>query len=157
MARTGRPSKYTRQLAARICEAVATTEHGLATILKAKGMPHYATVMRWLNEHADFRDMYARAKEEQADLMADRIVEIADGASPEDVQVARLRVDARKWAAAKLKPRKYGDRVTQEVSGVGGAPIEATVNLRGELDQLTDEELEARFRAKLAQRGRRAP
>jgi hypothetical protein len=120
-------------------------------------MPHYATVMRWLNVHADFRDMYTRAKEEQADLMADRIVEIADGASPEDVQVARLRVDARKWAAAKLKPRKYGERVTQEVSGVGGAPIEATVNLRGELDQLTDEELEARFRAKLAQRGRRAP
>jgi hypothetical protein len=36
----------------------------------------------------------------------------------------RLRVDARKWVAAKLLPKKYGDKVQQEVSGPDGGPIE---------------------------------
>ena len=42
--------------------------------------------------------------------MADEIVEIADNATPQDAHVARLKVDARKWVAAKLLPKKYGDR-----------------------------------------------
>jgi hypothetical protein len=32
--------------------------------------------------------------------------------APENIQRSRLRVDARKWAASKLKPKKYGDRIT---------------------------------------------
>jgi Bacteriophage Sf6, terminase small subunit-like len=42
--------------------------------------------------------------------MTDEIVEIADNATPQDAHVARLKVDARKWVAAKLLPKKYGDR-----------------------------------------------
>ena len=56
------------------------------------------------------RQQYARAKEKAADKLADEIVEIADNATPQDAHVARLRVDARKWVAAKLLPKKYGDR-----------------------------------------------
>jgi hypothetical protein len=59
--------------------------------------------------------------------MADEIVSIADGPDGEDSPVAtardRLRVDARKWVAAKLLPKKYGDRIQQEVSGPDGGPI----------------------------------
>ena len=35
----------------------------------------------------------------------------------ENIQRSRLRVDARKWAAARLAPRKYGDRVEHDVKG----------------------------------------
>lgn len=47
---------------------------------------------------------------------------------PEHVQRSRLRVDARKWTASKLKPKKYGDKLTQEHSGPDGGPIEAKLN-----------------------------
>ena len=61
------------------------------------------------------------------------IIEIADDASGdyvttsegkrivdhENIQRSRLRVDARKWAAARLAPRKYGDHISHEVKGPG--------------------------------------
>jgi hypothetical protein len=50
--------------------------------------------------------------------MADEIVEIADNATPQDAHVARLKVDARKWVAAKLLPKKYGDRPAEVNVGV---------------------------------------
>jgi len=56
--------------------------------------------------------MYARAREDQADWHADEIVAIAD--TETDAAKARNRIDARKWKAAKLKPKVYGDRVNVE-------------------------------------------
>ena len=77
-----------------------------------------------------------RAREEQADKLFREIIEIADDASGdyvttsdgkrivdhENIQRSRLRVDARKWAAARLAPRKYGDRVEHDVKGVSFQP-----------------------------------
>ena len=46
-------------------------------------------------------------------------------ATPENVNVQRLKVDSRKFAVAKLSPRKYGDRVLteQQQLGADGKPI----------------------------------
>lgn len=98
----------------------------LAKLLKQPGMPVYSSVMKWLSEDAALSDRYARAKEESADVLADEIMEIADEEVASDdnghmdsaaVNRQRLRVDARKWVAAKLKPKKYGDKVTQDHQG----------------------------------------
>ena len=35
----------------------------------------------------------------------------------ENIQRSRLRVDARKWAAARLAPKKYGDRIEHDHKG----------------------------------------
>jgi hypothetical protein len=102
-------------------------------------MPNKSTVFRWLAARKEFSDQYARAREEQAETLADEIVEIADDdpgvisrgegdrveVSVDSAAVAhqRLRIDARKWVASKLKPKKYGDKVSQEISGEGGGPI----------------------------------
>lgn len=97
-------------------------------------MPHVATVYRWLTANEMFRDMYARAREDQADTLADEIQQIADEpmlgrktvtkangdvetTEGDMIEHRKLRVDARKWIAAKLKPRKYGDRVDHQVAG----------------------------------------
>ena len=72
--------------------------------------------MPWLEKDEALRNQYARAREHQADHEFDEIKAIADLASVEDVQVARLRVDARKWRAGKLRPKVYGDKVA-----IGGA------------------------------------
>jgi hypothetical protein len=97
--------------------------------------------MRWLAAHKEFRDQYASAREAQADYYAEEIIEIADDGSndwmerkrgDETIEVenhevigrSRLRVDTRKWLMARMAPKKYGERVMQEVSGPDGRPIE---------------------------------
>jgi len=97
-------------------------------------MPAMGTVFRWLAdpEHTRFREQYAMAREVQAETMADEIVTIADGSGlgvEERVALSardRLRVDSRKWVASKLLPKKYGDKIQQEVTGPEGGPLTVT-------------------------------
>lgn len=137
----GRPSKYSNRIADEICERLADGE-SLRTICAAENMPNRATVFRWLAANTEFRDQYNAARDAQADALADEILDIADDSQgdtyvdaegrqrvdSEAIARSRLRVDARKWIAAKLKPKAYGER--QE--------IEATVNMR-ELPASVDE------------------
>lgn len=112
--RVGRPSKYTNELVARICSRLADGD-SLRGICSEPDMPDRETVRRWLREKEDFRGQYARAREDQADVYAEDVVVIAD--TEPDPQVARVRIDARKWAAGKLAPKKYGDRIINEHEG----------------------------------------
>lgn len=117
----GRPSDYTKALGDIICEQLADGI-SLRTVLKGKGMPQGATIWRWMRENEDFRKQYESAKEESADALLEDMYAIADEALPESksgdakragakVAAQRLRVDVRKWAASKLKPKKYGDKL----------------------------------------------
>lgn len=58
---------------------------------------------------AEGRDVLARARTRATDLMAEQALAIADTAEPEDAQVARLRIDTRKWLASKWNRGTYGD------------------------------------------------
>jgi hypothetical protein len=123
----GRPSSFTQEIADEICERLAEGE-SLRSICLADNMPSKGTVFRWLAENKLFQDQYTRAREEQAETLTDEMVEIADNASNdwmenhdpdnpgyrlngEHVQRSKLRIETRKWAASKLKPKKYGDKV----------------------------------------------
>ena len=115
-------------------------------------MPALRTVMGWLfdGEHEEFSQQYASAREVQAEVWADEIVAIADDESGDfftdekgkvvldhqNVQRSRLRVDARKWIASKLLPKRYGDKLQH--TGEGGGPI----RVRPDLSKLTNEELD---------------
>ena len=108
---------FTQATADLICERIATGE-SLRFICRAEDMPDKATVLRWLqsDERLEFRDQYARAREAQADHYFDAIIEIADDDTL-DVNRSRLMVDARKWAAGKLRPKVYGDKMDLNHSG----------------------------------------
>jgi hypothetical protein len=103
-------------------------------------------VFRWLASSEKLRDQYARAREAQADTLFDEILDIADDArndwmvrrgqddagwqaNSEHIQRSRLRLDARKWMAGKLQPKKYGEKL--ELAGDPAAPlkVEHTVTL----------------------------
>lgn len=95
-------------------------------------MPAMSTVFKWLNKHASFSEQYARAREARADKYVDELVDIADEGSNEDAQILRLRMDARKWAASKLAPKKYGDKVDLNHGGQADNPIKIdTIKLIG--------------------------
>lgn len=134
----GRPTKFTQEIAERICEEIATTNKGLSTICSAEDMPNVRTVYRWLRDDEDFCQLYAHAKEIQMDLLVDEIIQISDDsendtlistsptgdliekANTEWINRSKLRVDTRKWIAARLNRRKYGDNIDHTT---GGAPI----------------------------------
>lgn len=131
----GRPTIFTQDLADDICERIIEGE-SLRSICKADNMPNCSTVFRWMVSNEQFCKQYEKAKVEQAEMLADEIIAIADeectmikhgdGDDEKEVEVVfdstaiarnRLRVDARKWIASKLKPKKYGDKIDHEVKG----------------------------------------
>lgn len=134
--KTGRPSTYNEEIADQICSELAMGK-SLRTICSAPNMPGRETVFRWLRQKDIFRDQYARAKAEAADALFEDILDIADDASgdydeegrfrPENVQRARLRIDARKWMMARMKPKRYGDQVDLNVGGQEENPIRALI------------------------------
>jgi hypothetical protein len=74
--RRGRPSKYTSLIAERICERIAEGEP-LTKICKDQQVPAYRTVLGWRVANKEFQHMYARAREDAADTLADQIRELA--------------------------------------------------------------------------------
>jgi hypothetical protein len=139
----GRPSLYSEELGERICNIISTSNFGLRKICEDLEFPAYDTVTHWLmkQEHP-FIQQYARAKEQQAEYLADEMMEIADDCPPLKFHVdkAKLQVETRKWIASKLKAKKYGDKITQEHTGKDGAPIQIE-NQEMDLSGLTEEEL----------------
>ena len=125
MAKIGRPTLKTDDVCERIFRELAEG-YSLRTICAADDMPSAESVRRWLRDDKVFRGQYARAREEQADFYADEIVRIADEET--DYRKARVRIDARKWVASKLKPKAYGERVLQELTGPDGESLNFTVN-----------------------------
>lgn len=97
-----------------ICERIASGQ-SLRAICAEEGMPDASTVTRWLADDAAFCTQYVRAREQQADFYADEIIEIAD--TETDAAKARNRIEARKWKASKLQPKKYGDKIDVSHSG----------------------------------------
>lgn len=130
----GRPSTYTQELADKICEEIALGS-SLRTALKGDDMPSMSMVFRWLREHKEFREQYARATEERTEAMSEDILDIADDGTndymekenkdggtyevlnSEAIQRSRLRVDTRKWLMSKMKPKKYGDKLDMTTNG----------------------------------------
>lgn len=130
----GRPSIYTDDLANEICERIANGE-SLVKICRDDDMPSRETVYAWLRESSQFSDMYAHAREQQAHYFVDEMIEIADKVLEDSaaVQKARLQIDTRKWAAAKLNKAAYGDGTEKAVQ----------INVGKQVADLTDEELAA--------------
>ena len=130
VAKRGRPSLYTPELALDICKRMAHGE-SLRSICKPDEMPAPSTVRLWVLEDVNgFAEQYARARALQAENWAEEIMEISDelpamtGEGKYDsasVQHQRLRVDTRKWLLSKVLPKVYGDKldVTSKGEKVG--------------------------------------
>lgn len=130
----GRPSKYTPDLAYIVCGLLAQGM-SMREVGTLDGMPVPSTLFKWRAEIPEFSEQYEKAKEECADALVAQIMDIAnetpmiveydDKGQPkatklDSVGIARnrLRIDAIKWYASKLKPKRYGDKTAVEHSGV---------------------------------------
>lgn len=142
----GRPTKYTPELGDKICEQIVSGD-SIRTICKPDAMPSVVTFFAWFRTYPEFLKQYEAAKAEQAEVMSEDILDIADNANNdwmekldkdgvsigwmlngEHVQRSRLRIDSRKWLASKLKPKKYGDSTT--IKGDAENPLELNLATR---------------------------
>jgi len=113
------------------------------------GKPSYGTVYDWLEVDKEFASRFARAREQGEDVIAQECLAIADDGTNdwmeeqhgededsswringEHIQRSRLRVDTRLKLLAKWNPKKYGDKVQNEVSGPNGAAIQTEVSIK---------------------------
>ena len=141
------PKSFTAELKAELLERVATGE-SVSSIMSAAHMPSRRTLFNELQRDEAFARAYSIAREVALEVWEDELQRIAD--TPEtsvtritrpdgsvelreadDVQARRLQITTRQWLMSKRLPKKYGDRVAQEVSGPEGKPVavEATSDL----------------------------
>ena len=118
---TGRPSKYTPELAKEITDRLSKGEP-LAKICRDDNMPDASTVGRWKEGREELSLSIARAREEGFDAIALQCLEIADEtihdtikteqgerANSEWISRSKLRVETRLKLLAKWDPKRYGD------------------------------------------------
>ena len=135
---------YSEEIFQAILDRIAQGE-SLNKICQREDFPHQSNVYRWLAQKPELRDKYARAREIQADKYFNEIIAIADDSTgdyeegekglqfnSEHVQRSRLRIDARKWAASKLAPKKYGDKTHIEHSGDEQKPLSINISIIGD-------------------------
>ena len=123
-----RPSKYSQKLADAICSHLADGK-SMRAICKLVSMPDRRTIERWQAADADFAARCAHAREEQAEFHHAEM-DVIEGkvlSGKLDPKAASVVLANKRWRMEKLKPKAYGQRIQQELSGAGGGPIETTV------------------------------
>jgi hypothetical protein len=122
MPRGGRQT-YTPEIAERICDGLMDGL-SLVKICQAENMPHRRTVLRWWEKDPDFATKCARARVLQADLMDDMIIDLINSVTPESASADRVKLAALTWRAAKLAPKKYGDKLDLTHAAPDGGPVQ---------------------------------
>lgn len=130
-----------------ICDLMVNEKLSLRSVLLKDGMPSSRTFYQWIANDEDKEKQYARACKDRADALFDELLDIADDGQndymikngytaldSEHIQRSKLRVDTRKWALAKMNPRKYGDKldVTTDGEKVNERPSFVSVNKSNE-------------------------
>lgn len=138
-AKVGRPTTYTQELADKICEELALGK-SIRTVCEPEGMPAVKTIFNWFRTYPEFLQQYTRAKEESADALAEDTLYIADTqqigqtrtlkadgtveVKEEDMLGHRkLQIETRKWLMAKMKPKKYGEKLDVTSGGDKIVPV----------------------------------
>jgi hypothetical protein len=146
----GRPTKFNEELGDLICERIACHPVGLEHICKMyDDMPDPETIRVWNHKHPNFHGKYLRAKSEQAMLMVEQIDDLLPHEilylidekgqkriDPPSASMAIAKCNNRKWQAARLAPRIYGDqRQIDELKSQTDSLLQECKNLREKLDE----------------------
>jgi len=143
--KTGRPSKYTPEIAQQMCELLSEGVP-LREICRMEGMPYWRTVYLWMAQDENLSAHIARAREAGYDAMAEECLIIADTPKFGQKQVMtedgtattledmlghrKLQIETRLKLLAKWNPKKYGDRTT--LAGDAEAPIKIEAESQAE-------------------------
>jgi hypothetical protein len=142
----GRPSKFTPAIARKIIDGLSDGTP-LTILCASSRMPSDDTVRNWAAENPEFSRDIARARESGFDRIALDALAIADGSDRDTIAFERagqmveipdkewilrtkLRVETRLKLLAKWDPKRYGEKITQEISGPNGGPVKTEGDFR---------------------------
>ena len=122
-----------------ILDRVAAGE-ALSRVCSSADMPTRKSFFEWVEKDPSIKAKYEFAIQLRADGLVDELLAIADDGmsdtytdsdgnertNQEVIARSRLRVDARKWLASKMAPKRYGDKTSTEITGADGGPLEFT-------------------------------
>jgi hypothetical protein len=137
---------YKPSIGAEICRRMVCGET-LTSICEEEEMPAIATFFDWMEAHPELGEQYTRARDRQADVFSTQQVDLSDRCrvgekievreengtivrkvvTADMVERTRLQIDARRWAASKMAPHKYGDRLAHQMLDEHGKPAKAGV------------------------------
>ena len=109
-------------------EVLLTEIAGGASILEAAaaaGFAHTKAIYRRRATDPDFAARLDQAREAQQEHEMDACILMADAATAEDWQAVKMRIWARQWRAARIAPRRWGDKL--DVTSAGHATQHAPV------------------------------
>ena len=139
--KVGRPTKRTPAVVKRILEGLANGTP-LTLLCDDVKMPNCDAVRCWMNSDPEFSSAIARAREAGFDRIAATALELSDGAmnhahgmpgtgeAGARVMAVKLAVETRLKLLAKWDPKRYGDKITQEISGPDGGPIQSVTEAK---------------------------
>lgn len=124
----------------------------LITAIKKPGYPTYDSVQKYMRARPEIRRMYEEAIEARADYLAESLIDISEEKPPEGldgpqlsawINQMKIRIDTRKWTAAKLRPKFWGEKIDVNVThtqiSISSALKEAESRLENKLlDNVTD-------------------
>ena len=112
-----RRAHYCVRVANDICEQIALGK-SLEKALEIVGplAPRMPTFWRWLDEYPEFLEKYQRARQMQADMHADRMLDMAQEVilAPSKATAIRVAADILKWQAEIRNSKVYGSKVVHE-------------------------------------------
>lgn len=138
---------YSEELADEVCRAIENSVFGLKTLCKQN--PHWpdrAVLWDYIRDQPYFQEKYIKAKENQAHFIFDEMMEVAyddkkdhkvivddDGNEriivvSEAVNRSRLKVDTLKLTAAKLAPKKYGEKLPSDSGDKANTLLEKLID-----------------------------
>jgi hypothetical protein len=120
----------------------------LISAIKKEGYPTYDAFQRHLRAHPETKRLYEEAIEARADYLAESLIDISEEPIPEGldgpylsawINQMKIRIETRKWTAAKLRPKSWGERVDVSVTHTQISINEALKNAESRLiDNVTD-------------------
>lgn len=150
----GRPTDYSPEMAQYVCDMIATHGCGLDKLSKMYDkFPSKFTVYEWINKYSDFSNLYFEARRKQSAVLADSMLDLADNIPVFEDKEGNLRIDAgmlgrakldmeiKKWHAAKMAPKIYGDaKQVEELSADKERLMRELQELRSQLDEKNKKE-----------------
>lgn len=130
-------STFTQALFDKICNLIAEGK-SVREICRMEGMPDRRTFRGWHQRTPELQAQYDRACLDREEVYFEQILEIADDSAGDEMEIgdgikalnseyvqrSKVRIDARKWILARMNRKKYGDHVTEEITGPNGGPLQ---------------------------------
>lgn len=171
----GRPTLFTPELLNTVLTRISEGENE-RSIFRTEGFPTWQAWTAFKFRKAEekspesqlFFVQYAQAKDAKYEAWEDKIIEIAKDDSRDIILDAkgnqrsdntavnrdRLQIDSMKWLMSKALPKKYGEKITQELTGAGGGPVRYE-QLVDRMPKETPEQWTERVNRELQERAKR--